>query len=69
MAKPTIKALQEEVETLRELRKGDLEHQQWQAKEVATLRDLVETLKADKSWLKQMHSAMLQATAEMFRNR
>lgn len=69
MAKATIASIQSEIATLRELREGDRKHMEWQSIELNRLRGLVTTLEADKKWLQQMHSAILQATAQLFRNR
>lgn len=69
MAKQTIKALEERLKNLTELRECD-------AKQIRNLKEMAikltadnEALKADKTWLKSIHSDILQATAEMFRNR
>lgn len=37
--------------------------------EINKLKSDNKALEADKQWLKSMHSNMLQATCEMFRNR
>lgn len=61
MPKQTMKSLQSEIYTLRASRDEDIKHQEWQTREINNLRDHVKSLEADKSWLRQMHSALLQA--------
>lgn len=69
MPKQTIKALEAQVATLRELREGEARATDRLRQDITLLRAENESLKADKQWLKGMHSSMLQATSEMFRNR
>lgn len=69
MKKKTIKELEHEIKCMELAHNENIKHQNWQSKEITLLRDLVKSLEIDKSWLKSMHSNMLQATAEMFRNK
>lgn len=76
MPKVTIKSLQEALDTNRQLREGDRQHHlqtlkdlDYMKKRVAEITVENESLRSDKAWLKQMHSSLLQATSEMFRNR
>lgn len=69
MPKITIKALQAALDGSHKLREGDVKRLEWLTTEINRLREQVKALDNDKQWLKQMHSAVLQATAELFRNR
>lgn len=69
MPKVTIKSLQEQLATVRELREGEARAVNSLRQEVMILKAENEGLKVDKAWLKSMHSNLLQATSEMFRNR
>lgn len=69
MPKVTIKSLQEQLATVRELREFEARANDRVNQDMVLLRAENESLKNDKQWLKVMHSALLQATAEMFRNR
>lgn len=69
MPKPTIKSLEDQISNLRELREGDAKIIEGIRREALILKAENEQLKLDKTWLKSMHSNMLQATSEMFRNR
>lgn len=69
MLKVTIKSLTERLETVRELREGEARATDRLKQELAILKVENEVLKSDKAWLKAMHSNLLQATNEMFRNR
>lgn len=69
MPKVTIKSLQEQLATVRELREGEARATDRLKQDITLLRTENERLKADKQWLRGMHSSLLQATTEMFRNR
>lgn len=69
MRKPTIKDLEKRISDLTRLITENANKQYSMNEEINRLRADNETLKADKQWLKSMHSGLLQATAEMFRNR
>ncbi len=69
MSKPTIKSLQAQINTLRELREGEIGATERCKAELARIKAENELLRKDKEWLQRMHSSVLQATTEMFRNR
>lgn len=68
MPKVTIKSLTEALDTLRQLREEDkkqyvqtLKEVEWQKKRIMEIAAENESLRMDKKWLQQVHSALLQS--------
>lgn len=68
MPRVTLKSLQEALDTSRQLREGDRQHHaqtlkelEYTKKRIADIAAENESLRMDKKWLQQVHSAILQS--------
>lgn len=76
MTRKTIKSLEADLATVRELRQGDVEHLQRQYKEIADLKAQVEyhktnqtRLEREVTWHKQLSQNLSEAICAHMRNR